>query len=406
MLLLGIGGRVLVSGRCHSVYPIYAEAARAWMAGTDLYNRPTGDPFRYSPLVAATLVPCALLPDALGGVLWRLINAAVYLGALAWWCRLVLPQPLSRKQRALLFLLALPLSIGSLNNGQSNALVVGLLLAGVTGVAVRRWNLAAGCIAVACLFKLYPLAVGLLLALLYPRRFSTRLALALAAGLLTPFLVQQRDYVAVQYRGWANHLLADDRQAWPLDEAYRDFRLLCRVWLRPVSGPTYLGIQVAAGAACAALCVSVRRAGWSRRQLLTLVFGLGCCWMTIWGFATESCTYMLLAPVLAWAVLESWSRWDSLAKRAWLLVSYGLFVATQIAIAFPAGRRWGNWGPQPLAALILFVCLASAAWRRATDTHSTNPAVPRCHQMASRFAFPAASRFGSDPWSEVSQTPS
>ena len=54
----------------------------------------------------------------------------------------------------------------------------------------ERWNLAALCIAVAAFFKLYPLAFGLLLAALYPRKLIWQLAvmagaLFLSAGVLT-----------------------------------------------------------------------------------------------------------------------------------------------------------------------------------------------------------------------------
>src|SRR2546421_149613 len=123
-------GRTLLTPH-GGVYPIFAGAARNWVAGEDLYGPlgPDLDRFRYSPGVASLLVPFALLPDGLGGALWRLLNAAVCLGAFAWWVRAVLPPALTAGQRAALFLLIVPLAVGSLNNRQSNAPVLGLLLA-------------------------------------------------------------------------------------------------------------------------------------------------------------------------------------------------------------------------------------------------------------------------------------
>src|SRR5262249_12014393 len=138
VVLLGICSRLLVSSRSPGVYPIFAGAARHWLAGEDLY-RPGGEPYRYSPLVAICFVPFSVLPDPWGGILWRLLNAGVFLGGLAWWCRVVLPVPITPTRRAILFLLVVPLALGSLNNGQSNALVLGLLLAsGAAGAARRR----------------------------------------------------------------------------------------------------------------------------------------------------------------------------------------------------------------------------------------------------------------------------
>ena len=76
--------------------------------------------------------------------------------------------------------------------------------------------MAAACVTVACLFKGYPLAVGLLLAAVYPRPFAPRLVLALAAGLALPLLVQRPDYVAQAYRDWLWVLGADDRMGLPV----------------------------------------------------------------------------------------------------------------------------------------------------------------------------------------------
>jgi hypothetical protein len=351
-VLLIVCGRVLLARHSHSVYPLYAAAARHWQAGTDLYDPAAG--YRYSPTVAVLLVPFGALPDALGDVVWRLLMAAAYLTALAWWGRAVLPIRLTRTQTAALFLLALPLSVGNLNNGQSNLLVLALLLAAVAGTARKRWNLAAGCVALACLFKVYPIVVGLLLALVYPRRLAGRLLIALAVGLALPFLFQGPDYVSGQYQAWLHHLHSSDRQDLPLELVYRDVRLLWRVWLIPLGTAAYAALQVVAGAGIAAVCLAQRIR--QDRHLLVTLLGLGCCWMTLFGPATESCTYGLLAPTLAWAILEAWLD----RRAAWLgmvLVSYGLFVFAECLIWFPGGTRLRNLGFLPLAAVLLFAAL-------------------------------------------------
>ena len=225
--LVLLGANTLLWPQRDTVYPIFAEAGRRWLAGGDLYEPVAGlDAYRYSPLVAALLVPFGLLPDGPGGLLWRLAGSAVFCGGLAWWGRAVLPPALTRGQRALLFLLPAPLTFGNVHNGQANVLIVGLLLLAVAAVARERFNVAALCLAVACLFKVYPIAVGLLLAALYPRRLAPRLGLLLAAGLLLPFLLQRSGYVAAQYAGWVEHLAQNDRQLRPRALWYRDARLL------------------------------------------------------------------------------------------------------------------------------------------------------------------------------------
>jgi hypothetical protein len=356
VILVIISVRGFLAPGAHSVYPIFVDAARHWLAGADLYQQ-TGEPFRYSPLVAALLVPLSLLPDSIGGVIWRLLNAGVYLGALLWWSGVALPWPLTATQRALLFLLIVPLSIGSLNNGQSNALILGLLLATMAGVLSERWNLAAGCLALACLFKVYPLAVGLLLTAVYGRRLGSRLLLALGLGLGLPYLLQGPDYVSAQYLGWWQHLRTNDRGNLAVAFWYRDFQLLCHSCHLPLGLKSYRLIQLATGAVFAAICILRRRHGRDQRALLVSLLALGCCWMTLFGSATESCTYILLAPSVAWALIDAWSGpFTDNARGGGLLASLALFVVAQTAVWFPDGRSLHALGIQPLAALLFLVC--------------------------------------------------
>jgi dolichol-phosphate mannosyltransferase len=358
-VLLIVCGRVLLAPRANGVYLIFANAGLSWREGEPLYPgvaRPgVPDQFRYSPPIAALFAPFSLLPDPLGGCLWRFLNAAVYVAAFAWWRRAAAPggDRLSPRALAALWWLLLPLSVGSLNSGQSNPLVTGLLLAAVAGVARQRWNLAAACITVAFLFKGYPLAVGLLLAAVYPRQFGPRLALALLAGLALPFVLQRPDYVAQMYRGWAAALGADDRTDGPLSHSYRDLWLLIRLSGLPVSRGFYFGVQLAAAAGAAALCIAGRATGWPQRQLLTALLSLGICWMLLCGPATESNTYILLAPVLAWAVVEAWTSPDTARTRHLPAVCYGVLALSQAACWFPAGKQLHTLGAQPLTALLL-----------------------------------------------------
>ena len=380
-IVVAVCTRAVLAPHTKSIYPILSLAAGNWIAGEDLFRQlaPGLDRFRYSPLVAAFLVPFHLLPDGLAAALWRLVNAAVYLIALGWWIRALLPSSLTTSQCAVLFLLVVPLSVGSLNNGQSNALVLGLLLAGLASVKKERWHLAAGCLALVCLFKVYPIAVALLLALIHPRRFAGRFMVALALGLALPFGLQHVDYVAGQYRSWWHHFQTYDRQSLIVELWYRDIRLLLLGLVGPLRASTYIAVQILTGAGVAAICVLGWRARWPRERLLLVLFGLGCCWMTLVGPATESCTYILLAPTLAWALLEAWQapRW-SFALMLYL-ASYALFLVCQMVVWFPIGRAVHTLGVQPLAGLLLLVGLLSSLSRRPQKPPSLSEDPPVRH---------------------------
>jgi hypothetical protein len=378
--LVLLGGKALLWPHRNSVYPIFADAGRHWREAGNLYETSPGrEPFRYSPLVAAFFVPFSVLPDGPAGLLWRLLSSAVFFGGLGWWCRAVLAPTLSRSRWALLWLLAAPLTVGNLHNGQSNLLVLGLLLVAVAAVTADRLNLAAAGLAVACAFKLYPIAVGLLLVAVEPRRMGPRLALALAAVFLLPFLLHRPGYVAAQYAGWLGHMADNDRQLLPQDCWYRDARLLCSRWVVPMSYGAYQATEVVGGGVIAAACLWARRAGLGRQWLLALLLGLGCCWMTALGPATESATYVLLGPTAAWLLLTGVAAGHPLALRAVWLTGYGLLVAAQAVAVLPAG--WGRTlqglGPQPLAALLLLGGLLYLAFRAEPDTRGTDEAPSR-----------------------------
>src|SRR5262249_44257729 len=141
----------------------------------------------------------------------------------------------------------------------------------------RRWTLSAGCIALACLFKVYPIAIGLLLAVVYGPRFAVRLALALLLGLAVPFALQEPSYVVSQYAGWLHHLQANDRELLSTQLWYRDLRLLCHNCHLTMRPEFYLAIQMIAAAGIAAYCWAGRTTHLHERRLLTALFALGCC---------------------------------------------------------------------------------------------------------------------------------
>jgi hypothetical protein len=326
VLLAVLCARCALKPRSHSLYTTWAGAGHDWTIGRDLYRKTWEwhqDQFRYSPLVAVLLVPFSYLPESLGGVLWRLLNAAVLLGGFAAWLRTAAPRQTTPREQAVLYLLLLPLSLSSLNNGQPNPLVIGLLFLGAAAIGRGRWTAAAVLVMLAMALKVYPIAVGLLLVAAFPSRFGPRLLLAALAGLALPFCFQHAEYVQSQFGLWFHKLGGDDRKGWPPHMAYRDLWLLLRVIGVEITPVAYTCVQVLTALGAALLCLALRRRGADRAQVLLAVLALGSCWMTLLGPATEGATYVMLAPVLAWAVLVArrapWEHWgiSPPGRRAW-----------------------------------------------------------------------------------------
>lgn len=334
-----------------TIYPTYAHAGEEFAAGRRLYDvpHPHTDNFRYSPLVAASFVPFSWLPLGFGGLVWRAISDAVFITALAAWIRRVAPDV----HRSILFLVAIPLSIGSLHNGQANTLVAGLLLWGTVLAANARWSAAAILIAGAVLFKIYPLSIALLFVLAAPIRFGIPLAIALAAGAALPFAMQSTEYVSDQYRYWMENLGRDDRSNFPLHAGMQDFQMLLRVVGLPLPLTEYRYVQAATGSLVGLFSARMLWKGAARSDAALDSFALGTCWIILFGPATETSTFILLAPFMARELLDRKGQ----AKWAWYsaICGGGLFLFARIALAMPRAIHQPiiALGVQPLAAALI-----------------------------------------------------
>jgi hypothetical protein len=295
---------------------------------------------------------------------------------MGWWLRSAAPHPggpgLTAQGRGLLYLFLVPLSLSSLNNGQPNLLLAALMLAGLAALVEERWNLSAGLIAGATVLKLYPAALGLLLVVVHPRRFGPRYLLALVLLLAIPFLLQSSHYVLQQYGEWWTSRLAsgdEARRYWPVHATYRDLWLLFRVAGIPITLPVYHLIQAGSAWACALICL-VLRCRWTRptgcadpversqrQRLLLVVWLLAASWMMLCGPATESSTYCVLAPVLAWALVGAlmgfgFGPWW---RRASVVLAGLLLLVCVLAGLTPWSPLVHGWGLHPLAVVFLLI---------------------------------------------------
>ena len=384
-VILGVTIRGIAAPHQNSVFLIFRDAGRAWLAGQPLYSH-IGK-YLYSPLAAALFAPFALMPDWGASALWRLATGLAYLFAVIYWFRRYESYSSSRLRyrpelpsedtkatsgklsslvptvTVLGLALLLPLSIGNLNNGQASPLIIALLLCGCLAVLDERWTLAAGCIAIATFFKIYPLAIGLLLAVIEPRKLTWRLILGvLILGILS-LVLQRPDYVISQYVDWWRSLGADQRRVSTELGSWRDAWLLLRIAHIPITVGAYAVLQAAAALAGAAYCWW-RSKHWSRAAVVWCVFSVGCLWITLFGPSTELATYIFLAPVVAFACAKVLV--PVIQKRqpfGWLqflsVAAYGLLLLAEALNAWVPVIRQNNYlhAIQPVAALFFLTLI-------------------------------------------------
>ena len=358
VVLLGVTCvRPLFKPTSSTVFPIYAFAGSDFAEGKPLYDRshPGTDIYRYSPLVAAFFEPFSLMPLGVAGSLWRIMGAAVFLSGLAAWAKRVCPNV----SMPLFFILALPLSVGSLSNGQANVHMLGLMLLGTVLATRGWWAWAAVILAAAALFKGYPIALGLLLALAAPLRFGLPLGVALAAGCGLPYLLQDHSYISSQYQQWFDAVAHDDRTAFPLFLGYQDLHMLLRVFGFNMALADYRLVQVGAGAAVAGVIACQLWKRVPREQAALNALTLGLCWMATFGTGVEASTFILLAPVMSREMLDRTGRPRWATPFAW--VGGMLFFASVVLYAFPhpIHRPVISLGLLPVAALLISTAAAA-----------------------------------------------
>jgi hypothetical protein len=340
----------------NTLYKVFHDGGARWLAGQNLY--PKVDEYIYSPFAAAFFAPFALLPDNIAGILWRILCLAAFAGAFAAWLR---HSRIPGDRAAIAWILLLPLSIGDFFNGQANPLVIGLLMLAILACLRQRWLIAALCVAVATYFKVYPLAIGLLLCVIHPRHFPLRLIASLLALFLISLILQHPSYVLPQYANWIHSLRQDPRRTQAYFGLYRDFWLILRVLRIPITVPIWTLLQAASGAALALYLYILHRRATPLPDLHLLLLTLGTSWMLLFGPATESSTYIILAPPLLLATLHFLSKSLPTRYLTPLAATYLLLIASQML------SSWAHQRQTPYTHLIqpiatLFFTLTLLLW--------------------------------------------
>jgi hypothetical protein len=356
IVFLGLAVRTLANPHRATAFTVYRLAGVHWLSAQHLYGDWRG--FVYSPLAALFFTPFGLLSPGLGNLGWTWLNAAIFLlGVYALLSSGIYPG-VKPRYHGIVYLLLVPLVLGNLDTGQANPTVIGLVLLAVAAAPAERWSVAALCVAAATYLKIYPLAVGLILFLMAPRRLGWRLLLALVVLGFLPFLFQHWSYVSQQYREWISTRSADDRRLYPLKDVPLDlWFLLVRLGHLPIPGFVYSVFQVLSGGAIALFCLAGVWRRWPKERLIAGILAFLCIWMTLCGPATELQTYILLAPAVVLTLADAVFGSRALWLRIGLLLVYLLMALAVARTSFLPSQK-GLWilTLQPVAAIVFLVC--------------------------------------------------
>ena len=191
-------------------YTIFENSFNHLKEGKDLYiayPEEHWDLYKYSPTFAVFFGAFAVFPDWIGLNLWNMLNAMVLLLAVY-----SLPK-INNYQKGLILLISLIELMTSMQNGQSNALIAGLIILAFGQMERDKYFLAMLFIGLTVFVKLFGI-VGFALFLFYPKKWKIALysILWLISLFAIPLIfIDLEQYKALIVSYW--HMLSDDQSA-------------------------------------------------------------------------------------------------------------------------------------------------------------------------------------------------
>lgn len=330
----------------------YHLATQNWWTGKDIYNGPQG--MNYFPQFVILYTPFHFLPPAACEVLWRLVAMAT-IGIGLWkLVRHVFPTN-AGKAFLIASILTIPLSLGSVRNGNSNAVFGGVVLWAVVAILKERWWAAALLTVLSMMVK--PLGiVFFLLAPLQYAKMRVPLIVGLVAMLVFPFLFGNPAYVWSQHKAMAANL---QQCAVVTQHRFADVNGIFRTFGIEMPAQTSKGVRVVFGMITAAMWLwGARRLEHTNRALW--LFALATAYLMLFNPMTEANSYSILAPALAiWATLFLLASERKLHAYGWLIAVMTLSMGVLPNLVRP---QFGNyfallWHPlMTIAFVIVLVC--------------------------------------------------
>jgi hypothetical protein len=342
-LLAGVVISVVVgvNPQHRTVTPIYHDAVGNWWAHRDLYTDPSG--FNYLPSFVPFFAVFSWLPFLAADLLWRW-SALLGLAVGLWLCCGSMASASRGWGFALATIVALPMSLASLRNGQSSAQLGASLVLAAWCLQTERWNWAAVWLSLSLVCK--PLGIPAIgLALVAFPQVWWRLAMGVSIVTGLPYFFGTPAYVTEQYTGFVRNIF----QCFdPGPTPFADLNGILAPFNLKLTGIPSLVVRVLAGGVMAVACLTMRWPGTDVRRTL---FWLGFTGSYIMLFTpmNEVNSFVMLAPGLAlWAW---WYLEHGFTRTAQAIVLMSLTMVLLPNLVRPlfghlAGNQFGMfWSP-------------------------------------------------------------
>lgn len=364
-LFLGLGLALALNPRRCIDFAVFRTAGARLLAGTSLYRAEDGPmPFKYAPPVAVLFAPLALVPRALGAVLWN-VGAVVML--LLGLDRLQRVDPGPSESDGSWAALALAGPVGTvLFYGQVDLWLLGLVVLAAAAARTR----ADGGVALGLAVLTKPPAVVAGLFFLVRRRWravGTGAGVALLAGALLAARVGP-GMVAAEFRAWSS-LVERSTVEWvtgPNPQGLPTLILDVAGWLGTRPGPGALWLaQLASGLFFAALVVAARRDAGAAFRMTSLAVAM--CSPLAW-----RANFVLALPCVRRLVTRA-RQGDALARGILALVVVATLATSGAFLDRTTTERLLSFRPWGLLGLLLVAVEFSAPRARGPVRAATSP---------------------------------
>ena len=289
------------------VVPNYRGASVHWWTAEGLYEAGTHG-FLYVPAFTVLFTPFnQIQPPILGEIIWRLLGFSVFgygLWKVANLCSLPEEHRTLRIPAfAVMVLLAVPASLASLSNGQTNLLLSAVVMLAALALRNEKWDLAGFLLASAIVLKPISLAPWLLtFAIFKPARRALLLGMlgALAIGFMHP----------------------DIKYAWHQNISFLEKLVRCYTPVNMRVSDLFGALQKLGVIASPGLEKGIRAAAslaalgfvWWRKGRAGYLGGSWAIWvasgliLTIFNPRVETNSYVIISPLLAFAAVSYWGE--------------------------------------------------------------------------------------------------
>jgi hypothetical protein len=316
------------------------------------------DLYKYSPTFAFFMAPFAAMPRCLGLIFWSFLNMLLPVWAVN---KLFITQ----KQKNLILFIVLIELLSSVQNSQSNGLMLGLILGAFALFENGKVVPAMLLICLGFYIKIFA-AVAAVLLLFYPHKMKSIVAGAvfiLVLGAL-PLIVVSWDQLVVQYQNWLV-LLGND----PAHAQNFSFMTLMERTAGLKAGDLFYIVP----GIILLLAPLVRIREWSDFNFRLLYLCSILIWVVIFNHKAESPTYCIaLGGIAIWFIMGEKTN----ARKIVMLLAF-LLVALSPTDLFPKFIRVQYVNPYALKALMPVIIWFWITWDLLAKRSSLSPPRPQ-----------------------------